>query len=88
MRPRAIPCNQDPQKKKEVIIAMLSFYVFIEGEYIRGEIVQRRAIPCNLMRPGAIPCNLMRPGAIPSNPVQPRSPKEHSSPYLNMPFSP
>jgi hypothetical protein len=50
MQSRAISCNQDPQKKKGVIIAMQSFYVFIKGEYLRGGIVQQRAIWCALVQ--------------------------------------
>jgi hypothetical protein len=50
---RAVPCNQDPRKKKGVNIAMQSFCLFIKGEYLKGGIVQHHVILCNLMCPRA-----------------------------------
>jgi hypothetical protein len=47
MRPRAIPCNQDPPKEKGGSIIIKHF----KGESLNGGLVHRRAIPCNLMRP-------------------------------------
>jgi hypothetical protein len=60
MRPRALPCNQDPQKKKGAITLSCSVANYLRGDTLRGNscnAVQSCAIPCNLMRPRAIPCN-------------------------------